>query len=299
LGAALGRVAIFVDAGYLYAQGSAAVYGAKRPRVDLILDAPAAISELKKVSELKARGCSLLRIYWYDGARGRDLSPEQALLASLDDVKVRLGSVNTAGDQKGVDSLIVTDLIELARQKAISDALLLSGDEDVRVGVQIAQNYGVRVHLLGIVPSRGSQSIQLIREADTTQEWPSETVTGFLSVRSTPPVATAVTEEIVVLESTTAIVHSVATSTLPKSFDPTLELATKEFVDSLEDAELDSLEAYWKSGRGMPSDFDRVLLPRCRDAIGRNLAQDEKRFVRSRFQKMVQQRLSSRRLASS
>ena len=58
------------------------------------------------------------------------LTADQALLASLDDVKIRLGFINSVGEQKGVDSLIVTDLIELARQKAVCDAILLSGDED-------------------------------------------------------------------------------------------------------------------------------------------------------------------------
>ena len=52
----------------------------------------------------------------------------------------------------------------------MSDALVVSGDEDVRVGVQVAQSYGVRVHLLGIVPARGSQSKQLLQESDTTAE---------------------------------------------------------------------------------------------------------------------------------
>ena len=46
------------------------------------------------------------------------------------------------GRQKGVDSLIVTDLIELARNHAISDAVLLAGDEELRIGVQIAQSLG-------------------------------------------------------------------------------------------------------------------------------------------------------------
>lgn len=154
----LNRIAVFVDAGYLFAQGSVALTGSKKPRADLALDAPAVISEFRSLCAKKAAGCSLLRIYWYDGALGARLSSDQALLARLDDVKVRLGFINTSGQQKGVDSLIVTDLIELARQKAICDAMLLSGDEDVRVGVQIAQNYGVRLHLLGIHPTRGSQS---------------------------------------------------------------------------------------------------------------------------------------------
>jgi uncharacterized LabA/DUF88 family protein len=56
----------------------------------------------------------------------------------MPDVKIRLGYINGAGQQKGVDSLIVTDLIELARNQAISDAYLVSGDGDLRVAVQIA-----------------------------------------------------------------------------------------------------------------------------------------------------------------
>ena len=65
--------------------------------------------------------------------------------------------MNSVGEQKGVDSLIVTDMINLARNRAISDAVFVSGDEDLRVGVQQAQEFGVRVHLVGIKPSRGSQ----------------------------------------------------------------------------------------------------------------------------------------------
>src|SRR5438876_2610209 len=67
---------------------------------------------------------------------------------------------------------------------------MLSGDEDIRIGFQIAQSFGVRVHLVGIVPSRGSQSVQLLRESDTTTEWDAVTVSKFLSIKA--PVTTAV-----------------------------------------------------------------------------------------------------------
>ena len=97
-----------------------------------------------------ADGSSLLRVYWYDGVLHTGPSNEQRSLANTDNVKLRLGVVNPYGWQKGVDSLIITDLVELARSHAISDAVLLSGDEDVRIGVQIAQSFGVRVHLIGI-----------------------------------------------------------------------------------------------------------------------------------------------------
>ncbi len=52
---------------------------------------------------------------------------EQQSIADADDVKLRLGIISPSGQQKGVDSLIVTDLVELARNHAISDADVLSG----------------------------------------------------------------------------------------------------------------------------------------------------------------------------
>jgi uncharacterized LabA/DUF88 family protein len=128
------------------------------------------MAELTAMAQSKSLGASLLRVYWYDGALSRRLTLEHASLAHMDYIKLRLGFVTGRGQQKGVDSLIVTDLIDLARNHAITDALVLSGDEDIRIGVQIAQSFGVRVHLVGIIPSRGSQSIQLLQESDTTTE---------------------------------------------------------------------------------------------------------------------------------
>ena len=85
-----------------------------------------------------------------------------------------------------MDSLIGTDLIELARNRAISDALILSGDEDIKIGVQVAQTFGVRVHLLGIKPARGSQSNSLMMEADTCHEWDENIVGGWMRCDDSP-----------------------------------------------------------------------------------------------------------------
>ena len=55
----------------------------------------------------------------------------------------------------------------LARERAISRAYLLSGDEDLREGVVAAQDMGVQVILIGIPTSqRSNQSAALVREAD-------------------------------------------------------------------------------------------------------------------------------------
>lgn len=86
-----------------------------------------------------------------------------------------------------MDSLIVTDMITLARNRAMASCVLLSGDEDIRVGVQQAQEYGVRVHILGIKPARGSQSLSLLREADTSHEWAADDLKSFLKCEPPTP----------------------------------------------------------------------------------------------------------------
>ncbi len=127
-------------------------------------------------------GLPLLRIYWYDGTDGPPTSKHVAL-AYQPDVKLRLGLVNRQGAQKGVDSLIVTDLINLSRNRAMASAVLLTGDEDIRVGVLQAQEYGVRVHLVGIgAPPGGehNQAALLKQEADDVCELSFEEVRAFM-----------------------------------------------------------------------------------------------------------------------
>jgi len=284
------RVAVFVDAGYLYAQGSAAIAGSKKPRTSIALDTAGAVATLKSVANETSPECRLLRIYWYDGAvAGSRPTAEQALLANSDDIKLRLGFVNSQGEQKGVDSLIVTDLIELARLKSISEAVLLSGDEDVRIGVQIAQNYGVRVHLLGIVPSRGSQSHQLLQEADTTREWTAGAIAAFMAIREPVPErsAHALAPSAATMQAT--IVTGVQLG------DGPLVVTVDSFVSEMTEAEIQGIQAYWQSERGVPQEFDRKLLPICGQALGRNLEREEIRQMRSRFQQAVKLRLAQER----
>ncbi len=180
------RVAVFVDAGYVYAQGSLLIRGVevKKLREKTNIDAKAIVALLTKFAGTVSGKRELLRIYWYDGAPASGLSLSQTKIAQLDNVKLRLGQLNSAGEQKGVDSLLVIDLTELARNKAITDAVVLTGDEDIRIAVQIAQSHGVRVHLLGIggVSQRGSQSFSLQNEADTIKVWNKSEVASFMTI---------------------------------------------------------------------------------------------------------------------
>ena len=281
------RAVICVDAGYLFAQGSVALTGIKQRRELLVLDSAKVLSELIQIATVKSSGSNLLRIYWYDGALGSRLTLEQEQLAHLDNIKVRLGFINSVGQQKGVDSLIVTDLIELARLGAICDAVLLSGDEDVRIGVQIA-----RVHLLGIAPSRGSQSKALLQEADSTSEWDATTVSKFLSLRSVPaPSAAAPT----VVTKPPIGIHPPAAPIAPSmpAEAERLQVIAKDFADGLVDGDIKSLMSYWGTQRGVPPEFDGRLLAKSRAAIGRDLDMSEKRFARIEFTDAVKLKAGS------
>ncbi len=267
------RVAVFVDAGYLFAAGGSAIAEASQNRRGLALDVPQAIDRLKAAATAKAPGTSLLRIYWYDGVRRGRVSPEQRSIAESDDVKLRLGTVSSAGQQKGVDSLIVTDLVELARNQAISDAVLLSGDEDMRIGVEIAQSFGVRVHLIGIEPSRSNQSLALRQECDTTSEWSKAEVSEVLSLRTG-------------FEVTALAAGLESQSDLDEGIESILGDVVAAFIETLEPDQLTSLADLGKRDP-IPYEIDRLLLRRSGEEIGRDLERLEVQYLRDQFKTSV------------
>lgn len=269
------RVAVFVDAGYLYAEGSKSLSpsGATPiPRASVALDLPAIIAHLRDIADAKAPNTPLLRIYWYDGVLRGDLSEEQRRLAAMPDVKFRAGIVNSAGQQKGVDSLIVTDLIELARNHAIADAVLLSGDGDLRIAVQIAQSFGVRVHLVGIEPGPGqpSRSPDLFQEADTTTDWLRADVGKVLTLK--PGAAAAPT-------------GVSATQSISDQDAEALENAVDEFVAALGVITVDDTAGI--TPNWIPPEYDRPLIASCRAGIGRDLTGTELIHARNRFREQV------------
>jgi hypothetical protein len=187
----------------------------------------------------------------------------------LQNVKVRLGFVNSVGEQKGVDSLIVTDMITLAPNRAICDAVLVSGDEDLRVGVQQAQEFGVRVHLLGIKPSRGSQSLFLLQEADTTHEWTAEEMSVFLRCQPSQPFL--------------AVPVIVDPEPSPVKPEDRLNAVAVRVSARLAQTEIEALvDAVERMGQ-VPREVDAQLLGGARDEIGRDLNPSEKKDIRKHF----------------
>lgn len=262
----MSRVAVFVDAGYLFAAGSVAITGATLRRNEIDLRRSETIEKLRLAARDRTPGATLLRIYWYDGVPPTGPSNVQQSLADMDDVKLRLGIINLSGQQKGVDSLIVTDMVELARNRAITDAVLMSGDEDVRIGVQIAQSFGVRVHLLGIEPSRGNQARSLRQESDTTAEWSKSDIGEILTTAShfnvNPPLR--------------AITETAAVDT-----HTDLDLIVDEFVASRNRNDLMQIDL--APGSRLPRSLDAPLIAITSRQVKRELSEDEKRYLRRRL----------------
>lgn len=233
-------------------------------RSQIQLDIHKVLSSLRDVAAEASTRDSFLRVYWYDGELRTGSMTEQEQLADTDGVKLRLGTITFAGRQKGVDSLIVTDLIELARNRAISDAILVSGDEDVRIGVQITQSFGVRVHLLGIEPCSQNQSRLLRQEADSTIKWQRSDIEQFLTI---------------IERATDAENAPPAKIDQSPSNQVELDTAISEFVRDCSADELATLAELEKRAQ-IPPNLDRRLLGSAAKKVDRLLENEERTYIR-------------------
>jgi uncharacterized LabA/DUF88 family protein len=186
----LSRYAIMVDVGYIYASAGELLFSAASRR-EYRVDADKLIQALSRHAEDQVRG-ELLRIYWYDAARDRVPTIDQRVIAQMPWVKLRLGNLNARGQQKGVDAQIRADMEALARHRAITDAILVAGDEDMVPAVEAAQAYGVRVHLWGVEPPYGTnQAERLVWESDTVEVLERAFVEPYFSQPLEPAAAAA------------------------------------------------------------------------------------------------------------
>lgn len=162
----LDRVGLFVDAGYLLAAGgSLTVETGKRSEFKV------EVQKLVKflMDRVEKDSClPLLRTYWYDACKKGEIStPEQKAVKEVDLVKLRLGTLNSRNEQKGVDALIFRDLTTLSRERAMCSAYLLAGDADMVQMVAMSQDLGIQVVLLSVIPAGDSGvAPDLIDEVD-------------------------------------------------------------------------------------------------------------------------------------
>ncbi|CAL9429927.1 hypothetical protein SUDANB176_02031 [Streptomyces sp. enrichment culture] len=190
------RCIVLVDAGYLL--GAAASLLAGEPsRSRITVDHAALIQGLRERAESDTRQ-PLLRIYWFDGAPDRVPQPEHRRLRVMPRVTVRLGALTRSDGrwaQKGVDAAMHAELTELARNRACSDIVLVTGDGDLLPGMMAAKEHGVAVHLWAVQAADGdyNQSEDLVAEADERRvldrAWITQAVRAkeFTGVCAPPP----------------------------------------------------------------------------------------------------------------
>ncbi|MEV4063087.1 NYN domain-containing protein [Nonomuraea dietziae] len=158
------RCALFVDAGYLLADGAMAVHGT-RHREAVSWDYPGLLQLMSNLSRERT-GLPLLRCYWYEATVEGRRTPEHDVLADIPGLKLRLSRIRP-GRREGVDAQVHRDLMTLARNSAICDAVVVSGDEDLAQVVCDAQDLGIRVTVVHIAADGGwAVSRSLRQESD-------------------------------------------------------------------------------------------------------------------------------------
>jgi len=162
------RCALFVDAGYVLADGAMAVHGSRR-RESVVWDYPGMLRLFANLARDRT-GLPVLRCYWYEATPGGDRTSQHDALADLPGLKLRLGKIRP-GRREGVETSIHRDLTTLARNTAITDAVIVCAEEDLAQVVAEVQDLGIRVLLMHIAADGGRAiSAALRQECDDVME---------------------------------------------------------------------------------------------------------------------------------
>ncbi|HEY2576272.1 MAG TPA: NYN domain-containing protein [Streptosporangiaceae bacterium] len=162
------RCALFVDAGYVLADGAMAAQGTNH-RESVSWDYAGLLQYLAGVATDRT-GLQLLRCYWYEATVDGRRTPEHDTLADLPGLLLRLGRMRP-GKREGVETEMHRDLTTLARNRAVSDVLLISAEEDLAPVIADVQDLGLRVILVHIsVDGNWTVSRSLRQQCDAIVE---------------------------------------------------------------------------------------------------------------------------------
>lgn len=142
------RYAVLVDAGYFYAALATRISGSSY-RAAVKVNEERIIARILEQVEAEC-GASLLRVLWYDGGKDGMPDSDQRRIGNLNGVKLRMGRINTFGEQKGVDLRLGLDLLLMAVNRTVEFAYVISGDDDLTEAVEDAQQLGLRVKVLAV-----------------------------------------------------------------------------------------------------------------------------------------------------
>lgn len=291
----MNRFVVMVDAGYLLRQSIELVSNkASSARSDLTIpDVKALIKVIldKSRSLLDLSNKELLRVYWYDGVMSTGPTKQQKAIIDVDDVLLRAGTINGNGQQKGVDSLIVTDLIELTTHRAICDAVLVTGDSDLAIGMTIAQSRGIRVAVLGVedlaVGVAHHQSFEITSRADRVGRLagadlrPLLTYTPKAAPQPAPAVRAPATVPTPPASAPTTPVNPAAPNTVSAVDQAKIAASVKAFVTQHGRASLAGVVD--KQTKRIDAATDKALLHHVFLAIGRKLTPSENISIRQVF----------------
>jgi hypothetical protein len=128
--------------------------------------------------------------------------------------------------------------------------------------------------LLGITPSRGSQSKQLLHEADTVAEWHRATFESFLRIIDLPSVL-----------GPEQVPHVAAAHAPPGTVDVAVVAdvaeCARKYVGSLSAEQRAELMLHCATNDTIPGAFDRSLLSLAGKIFSRWLDETEKRLLRA------------------
>lgn len=291
------RFVVLVDAGYLFSQSVKVLSAGKsRSRADLkLVDANGLIQMLVGKASTVLDNKNLLRVYWYDGIKNGPSHDHHAIV-NVDDVQLRAGTINGQGQQKGVDSKIVIDLIELATNHAISDALLITGDGDLAIGIELSQRRGIRVAVLGVEDIAAGvthgQSPEVTNVADRVISIGSADLSPFVSYvpKVLPAVSTVPAQSVkpsVSAAQTSATVQTPITHPVAVKLSTAIGDTVRDFVTTYTPV----LSASVISSTGtIGRDIDKALLHHVFVKIGRALTDDEKRSARAELRLLLKTR---------
>jgi uncharacterized LabA/DUF88 family protein len=158
------RCALFVDAGYVLEDGAMAVHGTRR-RESVSWDYEGLVQLLASLARDRT-GLPVLRCYWYESTVEGRRTAEHDALADMPGVKLRLAKMRP-GRREGVETEIHRDLTTLARNGSVSEALLVSAEEDLSQVIADVQDLGMRVTMIHItVDGNWTISRSLRQECD-------------------------------------------------------------------------------------------------------------------------------------
>ena len=162
------RCALFVDAGYMLADGAMAVHGTRR-RESVSWDYEGVLQLLGNLARDRT-GLPLLRCYWYEATVEGRRTAEHDALADMPGIKLRLAKLRP-GRREGVETEIHRDLTVLASNRAISDAVVVSAEEDLAQVLSDVQDLGMRVTIVHVtVDGNWTISRSLRQECDDIME---------------------------------------------------------------------------------------------------------------------------------